>query len=113
MQRLRIAYEFHNDDVCECHSLKQAPATRVIGELRRIGRCTASEFDQSLSEPTRKKVYDTGHYSPLFSKVSEGIELWEYKIGHAERLFYFRERDLVQIVAIKCKHLEDKKVRRK
>lgn len=59
-----------------------------------------------------KSVSETGNYSRLYNSLPENVTLYEFKIGEAERGFYFTEDYTIYIVAIKAAHVNTKKKRR-
>ncbi|MBD3330641.1 hypothetical protein GF354_03885 [Candidatus Peregrinibacteria bacterium] len=109
-----ISFKHYNHKECEIKQLKQSPAKKALVVLKQVGSLTnLSEFRPKNIKTSLIKA--TGEYKKLFKTLpkSPDIDLLEFDIGSAERLFFFIVSQIFYLVAIKSTHLEYSKGRRR
>lgn len=103
----KISFKHYNDRECEIRHLNQSSARKALSSLRTIGQL--AEVKQFAANNIKSTpITRSGVYKCLFKTLpkADDVDLFEYNLSGASRVFYFALDKMLYLVAIRNSHYE-------
>jgi hypothetical protein len=101
-EKVLLTFERYSKSHCESQKLQGKEIKQLIDEFRKV---TSVETKQLRVNGLCRLVGNTGGYSPLYRIIPPDAQLLEIEYSKAGRAFGYLAQNILNIVAIKKKHL--------
>lgn len=101
-----FSFEQYIEKKCEIEHLEKASFKKALIWFKEVGKMSSA--DEIRIRGRGNKIKNTGTYSILFSGLPEDVDIWEYKLSGANRVFYYIDdgKKIVYCRLIKNTHFE-------
>lgn len=102
---LKISFVKYRTKESEIQNLKIAPLRKII-EFFILSGTSKHDFKNMIKQKGDYISRNDKTYFSLYKNLSPDDDVYEYKIGNSERMFYSKYSNIIYVLLFKNKHFE-------